>query len=140
MLSALVVVSTATVFLFGLLPAFFASKTDVTRVLKDSGAAGTSRRAAQRWSTVFLAAEFGLAVVLLAQIAANIRSDEPGLPSDEVLDSTQVLTAVLTLPQELLPLVGATGGVSPSSAGTTRRQPGALCRVARQRLAAPRRA
>jgi predicted permease len=100
-LAALVAVSALTVFLFGLVPAFYASKTDVTRVLKDSGAAGSSRRGAQRWSTLFLAAEFGLAVVLLAQITVNIRSDEPGLPSDDVLDTTQVLTAVVTLPPEM---------------------------------------
>jgi putative ABC transport system permease protein len=102
-LGALVTVSAVSVFVFGLMPAFYASRTDVASVLKDGGSAGSSRRGAQRWSTAFLAAEFGLAVVLLAQIAVTLRSNGPGLPSDDALDSTQVLTAVLTLTPDAYP-------------------------------------
>ena len=135
-LAALVAVSALTVFLFGLVPAFYASKTDVTRVLKDSGAAGSSRRGAQRWSTLFLAGEFGLAVVLLAQITVNLRSDEPGIPSDDALDSGQVLTAVVTLAAGDLPLAGAADRIPPPSARTPACEPGALRGVPCQRPAA----
>lgn len=98
--AALAGVSLGTVFLFALLPALHASKGDVTRVLKDGGTAGTSRRGTQRWATAFLAAEFGLAVVLLAHLVMSMRNSAPKVASDDAIDSEEVLTAVVTLPVE----------------------------------------
>ena len=95
---ALVAVSAATVFLFGLPPAIHASKTDVIGVLKDGGPTATSRRGTQRWTTAFLAVEFGLAVLMLAQLTMTLRNTRPGVPSDEIIDSRQVITAAITLP------------------------------------------
>ena len=95
---ALVAVSVATVFLFGLPPAIHASKTDVIGVLKDGGPTATSRRGTQRWTTAFLAVEFGLAVLMLAQLTMTLRNTRPGVPSDEIIDSRQVITAAITLP------------------------------------------
>jgi predicted permease len=96
--SALVAVSAATVFLFALLPAVQGSKTDATLVLKDGGRSGAARRN-RRWSTVFLAAEFGLAVVLLASFIANVRTRTPAVASDNALRTSAVLTAEISLPE-----------------------------------------
>jgi putative ABC transport system permease protein len=97
-LGGLVAVSTATVFVFALLPAIRASKTDVNRVLKDGGRPGFSVRGTGRLMTAFLAAEFALAVVLLAQVVVSFRSNPPRVPSDAVIDTADVLTAAITLP------------------------------------------
>jgi putative ABC transport system permease protein len=95
---ALVTVSAATVFLFGLPTAIHASKIDVIGVLKDGGPTATTRRGTQRWTTAFLAVEFGLAVLLLAQLTMTLRNARPEVPTDEIIDSRQVITAAITLP------------------------------------------
>ena len=95
--SVLIGVSAATVLFFALLPAIHVSRTDVNAVLKDSGRPGTGR-GGRRWTTGFLAAEFALAVVFLAQFAVQLRNAGPDLPSDAAIDTTEVLTAVITLP------------------------------------------
>ncbi|MBI3262126.1 MAG: ABC transporter permease, partial [Acidobacteria bacterium] len=98
-LAALVAVSVATVFVFGLVPAVSASKTDVNQVLKDGGT-GSAGRHARRWTTVFLTAEFALTVVMLANLALGLRIARPTLPSDVAIDTADVLTASITLPPE----------------------------------------
>jgi putative ABC transport system permease protein len=98
-LAALIAVSATTVLLFALLPAVHASKTDVNRVLT-SGGWSRMRGAPARWSAVFLAAEFGLAVVLLSHFAVNVRTMGPDSPADAALNTTHVLTAAITLPVE----------------------------------------
>jgi predicted permease len=97
---ALVAVSMGTVLVFALLPAVRASRTDVTGVLKEGGPAGTLARSTQRLTTAFLAAEFGLAVVLLAHLTMGLRNERPDLPTDNVLVSTRILTAEITLPRD----------------------------------------
>jgi putative ABC transport system permease protein len=98
-LAALVAVSLGTVFIFALMPAIHVSKTDVNQVLKDGGrSGGAGGRAARRWTTAFLTAEFALAVVLLAHVAVSLRLATPPLPSDRVLDTKDVITAAVTLP------------------------------------------
>ncbi|MGH9370985.1 MAG: FtsX-like permease family protein, partial [Vicinamibacterales bacterium] len=97
--SALVAVSVASVFAFALLPAIHASRSDVNLLLKDGGRTGTERRG-RWWTTAFLAAEFGLAVVLLSHFVVNLRSSAPTLPSDPVIDESRVLTATITLPAQ----------------------------------------
>ena len=74
--SVLIGVSAATVLFFALLPAIHVSRTDVNAVLKDSGRPGTGR-GGRRWTTGFLAAEFALAVVFLAQFAVQLRNADP---------------------------------------------------------------
>ena len=96
-IAALVGVSAATVLLFALVPAIHLSRTDVHVVLKDGGRTGTGRRG-RSWTTGFLAAEVALAVVFLAQFAVQLRSASPGVPSDAAIDTTDVLTAAITLP------------------------------------------
>jgi putative ABC transport system permease protein len=98
-LMALVAVSAGTIVVFALLPAIHASRADLTTVLKDGGRSGTGIRG-RRWTAAFLAAEFGLAVVLLSHLVVNIRSSGPPLSSDEAIDTPEVLTATITLPAE----------------------------------------
>jgi predicted permease len=96
-LAALVAVSAATVFLFALVPAIHGSRPDLNIVLKEGGRAAAGFRG-RRWTTAFLAAEFGLAVLLLAHFVANFRATAPALPSDVALQTTQLLTAEIALP------------------------------------------
>ena len=95
---ALAAVSLLTVLLFALLPALHASKSDVNRVLKDGGRPGGGGRGTRRWTTVFLMAEFALAVVLVAQVVTSTRDASPSLPSDRAIATRQVVTAAITLP------------------------------------------
>ena len=95
---ALVAVSLATVFVFGFPTALHSSKTDVIAVLKDGGTSPPGVRGTQRWSTAFLAVEFGLAVILLVQLTMTMRSTLPEVRSDAIIDSREVLTFAVTLP------------------------------------------
>ncbi len=96
---ALVAVSAAAVFVFALLPAIHTSRSDVNAVLKDAERTGTGR-GGRGWTTAFLAAEFGLAVVFLALFVVNVRTALPALPTDLVIDTRDVLTATIALPAE----------------------------------------
>jgi putative ABC transport system permease protein len=98
-IAALAAVSLGGVLIFALVPAIQASKTDVNRVLKDGGHSGAGSRTG-RWTTAFLAAEFALVVVLLAQLSISFRLAGPMPPSDRVIDTDDVLTAALTLPAD----------------------------------------
>ena len=96
-LTMLVAVSALTILIFALIPAMKASRTDVNSIIKDGGSRKTGR-ARQGWATMFLAAEFGLAVVLLANFAVALRTIAPELPVDSALDTSELVTASITLP------------------------------------------
>jgi predicted permease len=96
-LAALVAVSAATVLLFALVPAIHGSRPDLNVVLKEGGRNSAGFRG-RRWTTAFLAAEFGLSVLLLAHFVANVRATAPALPSDVALRTSQILTAEIALP------------------------------------------
>ena len=99
-LAGLALVSAATVFVFGLVPALHASKTDVTAVLKDGGRARGASRGARRWAMAFMTAELALTVVLLANQSMSVRDRFARSPADRAVDTHAVLTATLTLPGE----------------------------------------
>jgi len=101
-LAALIGVSALTVFVFALVPAIQASRTDVVAVLKDGGRSNTPGRRRILAST-FLAAQLALAVVLLAHFAVNLRSGGPGLASDGIFDDPDIITATITLPAATFP-------------------------------------
>jgi putative ABC transport system permease protein len=101
-IAVLMAVSALTIVVFALVPAVKASRTDVIGVLKDGGP-GRNRRTRQPWATAFLAAEFALVVVLLANFAVALRTSSPELPADEALDTRELLTATITLPSEQYP-------------------------------------
>ena len=111
-ITALVAVSFVTVLVFALLPAVHASRTDINRTLKDGGRTGTGGRGSRRWTTAFLAAEFALAIVLMAQVAASLRQIDPPSAAELGLTQGQLVTASLTLagdryrtPQQRLELI-----------------------------------
>jgi putative ABC transport system permease protein len=95
-LLALLVAAFLSVLLVGLVPALHASRTDVNRVLKDGGRAGSSR-SSRRLTTVFLVAELAFAIVLAMQFAQSWQG-APRVPSDDAIETTAVLTASVTLP------------------------------------------
>ena len=97
-LGMLLGVSMATVLVFGLIPALSGSKTDINRALKDNREIGS--RGTRRWTMVFLTAEFALAVVMLVQIAMGLRLSRPELPSDAAINTSEVLTAAVTVSGE----------------------------------------
>jgi predicted permease len=99
-LAALVGVSAATVFVFGLVPAVSAARTDVVQTLKDGGRIGVGHRRTRRWTGAFLAAEFALTVVMLANLAVGLRLARPPLASDTAINTAEVLTATITLAGE----------------------------------------
>ena len=94
-LTMLVAVSMGTVLVFGVVPAISGSKTNVNRALKDNREIGSPGN--RRWTTVFLTAEFALAVVMLANIVFSLRLARSQLPSDAAIDTPDVLTAAITL-------------------------------------------
>lgn len=98
--AVLIVVSFATVLVFGLIPAIQASKTDVNEALKTGGRGGTMGRGASWWTTAFLTAQFGLTVILLAYAVNDIQTRAANLPSDVRIDSDDLLSATITLPAE----------------------------------------
>jgi predicted permease len=95
-LTALIGVSAATVLVFALVPAIQASRTDVLTVLKEGGRPGRPGRR-RVVSTMFLAAQLALAVVLLAHLAVNVRINRPGLASDTIFENPEIVTAAVTL-------------------------------------------
>lgn len=96
---ALLVVSFATVAVFGVVPALKGSKVDVNQTLKDGGQ-GRTVAGAPRWATAFLVAEFGLTVVLLAHAVANRQHARPPVETDAAVTTRELLAASVTLPAE----------------------------------------
>jgi predicted permease len=96
--AALVGVTVLTVLIFALLPAIPASRPDVNRVLKSGERGVVGSWTTRRWTTAFLAAEFALSVVFLAQLSVGLRTVVPTLPSDAVVETTAVVTGVVSLP------------------------------------------
>ena len=102
-LAALVMISLATIVVFGLIPAMQASKTDVNRVLKDGGRSGIGRVGGRVWSTVFLSLELALAMIMLSQVAVGTLGRSQSIPTDANIDSTAVITSMVTLPGPAYP-------------------------------------
>lgn len=95
----LVALAIATVAACALVPALVVSRADAASVLKDGGRAETGRRSRGWASTVFLAVELALAIVLLTQVgAATVNSVAHDVPTNHLLDDNDVFTGALTLP------------------------------------------
>lgn len=98
----LVALALATTVVFGLIPALQASRTDVNRALKDGGRANTGSGTGVL-TGAFLSAELALAMILLAQVAvASYIANRP-MPTDANINTTEVLTATITLPAAAYP-------------------------------------
>jgi putative ABC transport system permease protein len=94
--AVLAAVSVFTMLLFAVLPAIQASRTDIAHLLK--AGRGVRVSTARNWATAFLAAEIALTAVLLAGFSVNLRSAQPRLPSDPLIDTRAVVTGVVSLP------------------------------------------
>jgi putative ABC transport system permease protein len=99
-------VCVATIFVFGLVPAFHLSKTDVHAVLKEGGR-GSGGRGASRWTAVFLTAQVALTMVLLAGLGVGLRGWWAVQRADLVLDTTHLLTMSVALPSQTYPTADA---------------------------------
>lgn len=100
--AGLIGLSLATIVVFGLIPAIQASRTDVNRTLKDGGRANTSAGMGAL-TGAFLSVEVALAMILIAQVAVATFVASRPLPTDASLNTTEVLTATVTLPTAAYP-------------------------------------
>ena len=89
--------------LFGLAPALHVSKTDVNEVLKEGGRSGSAGVRARRWTGALMVAELTLTVVLLAGAGFMIRNFMTMYRFDLGIDTSQLLTMNLALPERKYP-------------------------------------
>jgi putative ABC transport system permease protein len=97
-LGYLVAISIGTGILFGLAPALRLSKLDVNATLKDGGRGVTSGGRGNRLSSLLVAGEMALAIVLLAGAGVTMRSFLKVHSADIGVNSANVLAASLSLP------------------------------------------
>jgi putative ABC transport system permease protein len=88
---------------FGLAPALHVSKTDLNEVLKEGGRSGSSGTRARRWTSALIVAELALTLVLLAGAGLMIRSFLNLYKLDVGVETSQLLTMRLNLPNQKYP-------------------------------------
>ncbi len=89
--------------IFGLAPALHVSKTDVNEVLKEGGRTGSAGIRSRRWTSALMVAELTLTVVLLAGAGFMIRNFLTMYRLDLGIDTSQLLTMNLALPDRKYP-------------------------------------
>jgi putative ABC transport system permease protein len=99
-LGALAAGAIASVFIFGLVPALYASKDNVAAVLNAGGRGIIAARGPRRWMTAFTVIEVGLSVLMLSYLVRDVRAPRSDVASDAGIETGDVLTAVVTLPVE----------------------------------------
>jgi predicted permease len=82
---------------FGLVPAFSATRTGFTEVLKEGGRTASVSRGGRRWRSALIVSEVSLAVTLLSSAALLVRSFYRMQHTDPGFAPTNVLTASLPL-------------------------------------------
>ena len=87
----------ATTVIFGLVPSLHASKTTLGGLLREAGRVGGRSKRARRLTTTFLVAQIGLAMVLMAHIALNIRGERFLTRQDPTIEMSRLLTASVSL-------------------------------------------
>ncbi|OLE81739.1 MAG: hypothetical protein AUG74_00630, partial [Bacteroidetes bacterium 13_1_20CM_4_60_6] len=98
--AALSVLCLGTVLVFGLAPAVHVASTDVNDAIKSGGRGGFGVVRRRRWTTICLAAECGLTMVMLAAIVVGFRTARDEGRKFAGVDSANVLTTWITLPAE----------------------------------------
>ncbi len=83
---------------FGLLPALHLSHTNLSAVLNQGGRSGMAGKHAGRMTTVLLAGELALTVILLASAGALVQSADGVYRSDQVLDLARLWEFRVALP------------------------------------------
>jgi len=125
----LVAVCFATGIVFGIVPAFQVSKTNLNEILKESGRGNAGGRRARWMASSMVVAELALTIVLLAGAGLMIRSFMKLYSMDIGVDTSRMLTMRLSLPdkkyptpekrrlfyESLLPHLAAIPGVAASS-------------------------
>lgn len=101
-LALTLLLSLLTGLLCGILPAWFASRTDLTTALKQQGRGSTSGRGLHRMRRILIISEVALAFVLLAGATIMQRGFAQLLEDDPGWDSERILTAALPIPQALI--------------------------------------
>jgi predicted permease len=101
--AALVALAAVTAIAFGLVPAFHASRTDVTRVLQQGGRSAAGTSGMRIWTGGFLTLQLALAMILLAQLAVATYLANQDIPTDANIRTTAVVTASIALPQASYP-------------------------------------
>jgi putative ABC transport system permease protein len=86
----------------GVLPAIYATRSDVHSILQDQSR-GTSSRAANRWSTLLVSLEVALSCALLVGAGLMVRSTIAVGNADFGVDTDGILTARFNLPPETYP-------------------------------------
>jgi putative ABC transport system permease protein len=94
------IVSLITGLLFGLAPAFQATKTNFNEALKEGGKGSSGKASTNRARNVLVVAEVALSLVLLIGAGLMVRSFVELLRSDFGVDPTNVLTMQVSLPVE----------------------------------------
>jgi predicted permease len=95
-LAALLATTVASVFVFGITPALHLARRSATDLLRDSR--DNAPRSRGRWATAFLAAEFALTLVLLANVAMGVRVADAAREAQFAIDPRPLLTMSVTLP------------------------------------------
>jgi predicted permease len=101
--AALVGLALVTVIVFGLVPAFHASRTDVNRTLKNAGRNATVTPGMRIWTGGFLTVQLALAMILLAQVAVASYIANQDIPTDANINTTDIVTGSITLPAASYP-------------------------------------
>lgn len=96
--AALVALALLTVIVFGLVPALHASRTDVNRILKNTGRSATITAGMRIWTGGFLTVQLALAMILFAQVAVATYISRQEIPTDANINTTEVVTGSITLP------------------------------------------
>jgi predicted permease len=96
-------ISVVTGIVFGLVPAFQASKPDLNEGLKDSGRGATGGPGRQRVRTLLVVSEVALSLVLLVGAGLMMRSFARLLAVDPGFKADHVLTAFVSLPVSKYP-------------------------------------
>ena len=89
-----------TVAVFGLAPALHVASANVNDVIKSGGRGGSGAMRGRRWTTICLAAECGLTMVMLAALVVGIRTARDTGRKFVAVDSANVLTTWVTLPAD----------------------------------------
>jgi predicted permease len=83
---------------FGLAPALYVSRTNVSDVMKDGGRSGSAGLRARRWTTALIVAELTLTLVLLSSAGLMIRSFMNLYRMDIGIDTSRLVAMQLIFP------------------------------------------
>jgi predicted permease len=99
-LAVLAGVCLGAVFVFGLVPAVHLAKTDVMDVLKSGGRSGLGGLRSRKWTTAFLAAQFGLSTIFVATVVNAERISRVVRNTEFSIDMSPLLTMWISLPPQ----------------------------------------